>query len=106
MSSEAIHSWSAAAIDDAQRAEYVAFLHREPFVITAYRLGFTVGVREDYSYQSSLQNVDVPIEMLDNDFRNPDLDRYIKRFEAYEPSIGVLGDAYDAEEAREYNRVA
>jgi len=106
MSSEAIHSWSAAAIDDAQRAEYVAFLHREPFVVSAYTLGFTVGVREDYSYQSSLRNVDVPIEMLDNDFRNPDLDRYIERFEAYEPSIGVLGDAYDAEEAREYNRAA
>jgi len=106
MSSEAIHSWSAAAIDDAQRADIVGFLHREPFVIDAYTLGFTVGVREDYSYQSSLRNVDVPVEMLDNDFRNPDLDRYIERFEAYEPSIGVLGDAYDAEEAREYNRAA
>lgn len=106
MSSEAKHSWSATAIDDAQRAEYVGFLHREPFVITAYRLGFTVGVREDYSYQSSLRNVDVPIEMLDNDFRHPDLDRYIERSEQYEPSVGVLGDAYDVEEAREYNRTA
>jgi hypothetical protein len=106
MSSDATHSWSATAIDDAQRAEYVGFLHREPFVVDAYRLGFTVGVREDYSYQSSLRNVDVPIEMLDNDFRNPDLDRYIGRFERYEPSVGVLGDAYDCEEAREYNRAA
>ena len=89
MSSEAIHSWSATAIDDAQRAEWIGFLHREPFVVDAYRLGFTVGVREDYSYQSSLRNVDVPIEMLDNDFRNPDLDRYIERFERYAPSIGT-----------------
>jgi len=106
MSSEAIHSWSATAIDDAQQAEYVGFLHREPFVVDAYRLAFTVGVREDYTYQSSLRNVDVPIEMLDNDFRNPDLDRYIDRFERYEPSVGVLGDAYNPAEAREYNRAA
>ena len=67
---------------------------------------FTVGVREDYSYQSSLGNVDVPIEMLDNDFRNPDLDRYIERFEQYEPSVGMLGDAYDRQEARRYNQAA
>ncbi|MDS0261043.1 hypothetical protein NDI56_16715 [Haloarcula sp. S1CR25-12] len=93
MSSEATHSWSATAIDDAQRAEWVGFLPREPFVVDAYRLGFTVGGREDYTYQSSLRNVDLPIEMLDNDFRNPDLDRYIERFERYELSVGVLGDA-------------
>ncbi|NHN64503.1 hypothetical protein G9463_14540, partial [Haloarcula sp. JP-Z28] len=50
MSSEARHSWSAAAVGDAQQAEYIGFLHREPFVIDAYRLGFAVGVREDYTY--------------------------------------------------------
>ncbi|MBX0297389.1 DUF6610 family protein [Haloarcula nitratireducens] len=106
MSTDARHSWSAAAIDDAKQAEYVGFLHREPFVIDAYALGFAVGVREDYSYQSSLRNVDVPIEILDNDFRNPDLDRYIERFEQYEPAVGMLGDAYDSEGARQYNRAA
>ncbi|NHN64254.1 hypothetical protein G9463_13235 [Haloarcula sp. JP-Z28] len=106
MSSEARHSWSAAAVGDAQQAEYIGFLHREPFVIDAYRLGFAVGVREDYTYQSSLRNVDVPIEILDNDFRNPDLDRYIERFERYEPSVGMLGDAYDQQEARRYNQAA
>ncbi|RLM33106.1 DUF6610 family protein [Haloarcula sp. Atlit-120R] len=106
MSSEARHSWSAAAVGDAQQAEYIGFLHREPFVIDAYRLGFAVGVREDYTYQSSLRNVDVPIEILDNDFRNPDLDRYIERFEQYEPSVGMLGDAYDRQEARRYNQAA
>ncbi|WP_135305158.1 DUF6610 family protein [Haloarcula amylovorans] len=106
MATDARHSWSATAIDDAKQVEYVGFLHREPFVIDAYALGFTVGVREDYSYQSSLRNVDVPIEILDNDFRNPDLDRYIERFEQYEPSVGMLGDAYDCEEARRYNRVS
>jgi len=106
MSSEARHSWSAAAVSDAQQTEYIGFLHREPFVIDAYRLGFAVGVREDYSYQSKLRNVDIPIEILDNDFRNPDLDRYIERFEQYEPSVGMLGDAYDRQEARRYNQAA
>ncbi|KAA9400699.1 hypothetical protein Har1131_18655 [Haloarcula sp. CBA1131] len=106
MSSEARHSWSAAAVGDAQQAEYIGFLHREPFVIDAYRLGFSVGVREDYSYQSKLRNVDVPIEILDNDFWNPDLDRYIERFERCEPSVGMLGDAYDRQEARQYNQAA
>jgi hypothetical protein len=106
MSSEAIHSWSATAIGDAQHADYVGFLHREPFVIDAYARGFAVGVREDYTYQSSLRNVDVPVEILDNDFRNPDLDRYIQRFETYEPSVGILGDAYDRQEARCYNEAA
>jgi hypothetical protein len=106
MSSEAIHSWSATAIGDAQHADYVGFLHREPFVIDAYARGFAVGVREDYTYQSSLRNVDVPVEILDNDFRNPDLDRYIQRFERYEPSVGILGDAYDRQEAGQYTEVA
>jgi hypothetical protein len=106
MSSDALQTWSASAISDAQRASYVAFLHREPYVIDAYRLSFTVGVREDYTYQSSLRNVDVPIEMLDNHYRNPDLDRYIERFEEYQPSVGVLGDAYTVQEAEEYNRAA
>jgi hypothetical protein len=46
----------------------VRYLHRELFVVDAYRLGLTVGVREDYTFQSPLRNVNVPIEMLANDF--------------------------------------
>jgi len=34
------------------------------------------------------------------------LDRYIERFEQYEPSVGMLGDAYDQQEARRYNQAA
>ena len=30
----------------------------------------------------------------------------IERFERYEPSVGILGDAYDREEARRYNQAA
>ena len=40
--------------------------------------------------------------MLDNDFRNPDLERYVERFHDVEPRVGVIGDADTVEEAREY----
>jgi len=40
--------------------------------------------------------------MLDNDFRNPDLDRYVERFFEYEPQVGVIGDAYGVEEVDRY----
>jgi hypothetical protein len=40
--------------------------------------------------------------MLDNDFRNPDLERYVERFFEYEPQVGVIGDAYGVEETDRY----
>ena len=83
----------------AQQASYVAFLHRHPWTTDAYELGFVTGVREDYRLQDDqFANVDVPILMLDNDFNDPDLTRYVQRFREYQPQIGVLGDAYSAAE--------
>jgi hypothetical protein len=91
----------------AQQADYVAFLHRHPWATDAYELGFVTGVREDYRLQDDhLANVDIPILMLDNDFDDPDLDRYVQRFRQYEPDIGVLGDAYSAPDATRYLDVA
>ena len=40
--------------------------------------------------------------MLDNDFRSPNLDRYVNRVFEHEPRVGIVGDAYDAVEARRY----
>nr|WP_303647912.1 DUF6610 family protein [Haloarchaeobius amylolyticus] len=40
--------------------------------------------------------------MLDNDFRNPNLNRYIERVCEHEPRVGVIGDAYDAAKAETY----
>ena len=40
--------------------------------------------------------------MLDNDFRDPDLDCYVDRLFEHEPCGGIVGDAYDAAEARAY----
>ncbi|MFC7213044.1 DUF6610 family protein [Saliphagus sp. GCM10025334] len=84
----------------------MGFLHRHPFATDAYELGYAVGVREDYSYQiEEVPNVDLPVIMLDNDFRDPDLDRYLEKFERYDPSVAVLGDAYTQEEAEELDLV-
>lgn len=44
-------------------------------------------------------NVDLPVCILDNHFDNPDLERYIGRFEEYQPEVAIVGDAYTADEA-------
>ena len=88
---------------DARQAEYVAFLHRVPFALDALTLGFLPGFREDCTYQQSqFIDLECPVGMLDNDFRNADLDRYIDRVFEYEPAVGVIGDAYDTTEAQTY----
>jgi len=94
-------------IEATRQADYVAFLHRHPWATDAYELGFVTGVREDYRLRDdALANVDVPILMLDNDFTDPDLDRYLERFHEYEPDIAVLGDAYTAGQADQYLDIA
>lgn len=88
---------------DARQAAYVAFLHRVPFALDALTLGFLPGFREDCTYQQSqFDTLECPVGMLDNDFRNPDLDRYVNRVLEYEPDVGIIGDAYDAAEAQSY----
>lgn len=90
-------------IEVARRAEYVGFLHRAPFATEAYALGFVTGAREDCRIQdSNLRNVDIPILMLDNDFKRPNLERYLNRFREVEPEIGVVGDARTPEEAHTF----
>lgn len=85
----------------ARRADYVAFLFRVPFALDAYRLGFFTGVREDYSLQIQHEDLDLPVLMLDNDFRDPDLERYLEVFETHRPLVGVIGDADDSDQADE-----
>ena len=90
---------------EARQVDYVAFLHRVSFVIDALNMGFLPGFREDCSYQQQqFTNLKCPVGMLDNDFRNPDLDRYIDRVFEHEPEVGIIGDAYDAAEVRSYVR--
>lgn len=94
------------SVSNARQADYVGFLHRHPFATEAYELGFAPGVREDYSYRvEDYPNVDLPVVILDNDFRNPDTARYLDRFEQYDPSVAVLGDAYTRWDAEQYQKV-
>ncbi|WP_459190927.1 DUF6610 family protein [Halosimplex sp. J119] len=96
-------SSSARVIAAARQADSVAFLHRAPFALDAYKLGFLSGFREDCSYQQSqYQDLNIPVGMLDNDFRNPDLDRYVARFFQHEPQVGVIGDVYEPDDVDEY----
>lgn len=95
------------SIEEAQQTDYIGFLHRHPFTTDAYELGYAPGVREDYSYRNeAYPNVDLPVVILDNDFRDPDVDRYLDQFEQYDPSVAVLGDAYTPGEARALNDLA
>jgi ribosomal protein L24E len=90
---------SQADCTDHARAEYIAFLFRAPFALDAYRAGFTVGIREDYDYQQEqYSSLNLPVEMLDNDFRNPDLERFREQVTRHRPQIAVLGDTDDPEE--------
>ena len=91
------------AYREARQADYVAFLHRVPFAIDALNMGFLPGFREDCSYQQQqFIDLECPVGMLDNDFRSPNLDRYVNRVFEHEPRVGIVGDAYDAVEARRY----
>ncbi|WP_395166372.1 DUF6610 family protein [Natrinema pallidum] len=100
MAFSSTESQPAASSGAAVRADYVAFLHRYPFALDAFRLGFATGVREDYRLRQHMHDaIDVPVIVLDNDFRDPDLERLRDRVREYEPEIVVIGDAYDAGDA-------
>jgi len=94
---------AASEIAAARQADHVAFLHRVPFAFDALGLGFLTGFREDCTYQQQqFKALELPVGMLDNDFRNPDLDQYIERFFEHEPQVGVIGDAYGIDEVDRY----
>ncbi len=63
-----------------------------------------MGNREDSSYQLTEEhsNVDLPQGFLDNNYEDPDLDRFLEEYEKREPSVAVIGDAYSREEAEKY----
>ena len=44
----------------------------------------------------------MPLSILDNDFKRPDLERYLSRSRALEPEIGVIGDASSPGEAERF----
>lgn len=80
---------------------------RYPFAVDAAETGYLVGNREDSKYQLSEEhsNVRLPQGFMDNDYEDPDLDRFLERFYSREPSVAVIGDAYTREEAEQYQDV-
>lgn len=65
------------------------------------------GNREDSTYQltDEHRNVDLPFGFMDNDYENPDIDRFLDRFREREPAVAVVGDAYDRSDADRYQQV-
>lgn len=72
--------------------------------MAARRNGLFIGNREDGSYQLNGEpNVELSTWFLDNQYRDPDLERYLERYDEEEPAIGIIGDAYNEEDARKLN---
>jgi hypothetical protein len=78
--------------DTPRRADWVVFTGRYPYVFDAARLGFAIGHREDSSYQWTPDEVTLPVQFLDNNYRDADLERFVGRVLDYNPDIAVLGD--------------
>lgn len=69
--------------------------------------GYLIGNREDSNYQLSEEhsNVDLFNGFMDNDYENPDLDRFLETYRERQPSVAVIGDAYNKEQAEKYQFV-
>lgn len=88
-------------LSDAQTPQYVAFLFRAPYALDAYQLGFATGIREDYKLQQEkYDSLNIPVYMLDNYFKNPNLDRYLNVCRTHSPRVGVIGDAFTPADAQ------
>lgn len=104
---EVVATGATRSLAAAQQARYIGFLHRYPFTLDAYDRGFAVGVREDYRYGSEqYTSLDLPVIILDNAFEDPDRDRYMERFDQYDPAVAIVGDAATADEAATVAAVA
>ncbi|WP_058826378.1 DUF6610 family protein [Haloferax sp. Q22] len=71
------------------------------------KLGYLPGNREDSNYQLSEEHVNVDIfeGFMDNDYEDPDLDRFLEEWRERRPQVAVIGDAYTREEAERYQQV-
>ena len=53
-----------------------------------------------------MPNANPPLGFLDNNFHDPDLDRFIDRVHGLKPEIAVIGDAYDRRHAESLQEAA
>jgi len=86
-------SSTASDIAAARQADQIAFLHRVPFTLDAYKLGFLPGFREDCGYQETqYQNLSIPCWNARQRLPESRSERFVDRFFEYEPEVGVIGD--------------
>lgn len=77
-------------------ADYVAATLRAPYAVDAAELGFALGRREDYAFRTDrYETLDLEPYFLDNDFRDPDLERFVTIVRDAQPTVAVLGDSAD-----------
>jgi len=80
---------AASEIATARQADLIAFLHRVPFALDAFSLGFLTGFREDCTYQQQqFKALELPVGMLDNDFRIQTLVGTLSAFSSTSPRSG------------------
>lgn len=87
-----------AEIADARNADWVVHTGRYPHVFDAARLGYTIGHREDLSYGWVPDEVTLRTQFLDNNYENPDLERFVDGVFQHAPDVAVLGDIYASSE--------
>jgi hypothetical protein len=67
-------------------------------------LGYAPGFNVDtsgYQLTAAYPNVDLPVEFLDHDFRDPDYESLVEAIHRHEPASAVVGDAADAQIAKD-----
>lgn len=76
----------------------VYFCHRSEFLHTADAIGYKCGSRVDNLHNAEDYVSDGgEITFIDNDFKNPDVDRLETAVKALQPELFVLPDVYDDE---------
>lgn len=50
-------------------------------------------------------NVDLPTGFLDIDYEDPNLDRFLETYRERQPSVAVVGDAYNRKDAERYQEL-
>jgi len=77
----------------------VYFCYRSEFLKIADKIGYGCGVRSDKLNEvEEFLNKGYEINFVDNNFKNPDVDRLLSVTERVEPDFTVLPDLYDSDD--------
>lgn len=90
------------SIAAARNASWIVHTGRYPHIFDAARLGFVTGHREDLSYGWTPEEVTLKTSFLDNDYEDPDLNRFVEAVHTQRPDIAVIGDIYRLDELQRH----